>query len=131
MKIDVVCDHQIHEAIAIVIAERRARGPAAVRDAGFRGHIGKRAVAIIVIENISTQAGDVEIGPAVVVIIAHRSAHGEAGRGQAGFFGDVGKRAVVIIVIERAARLLPFYRHLNGRSICEINIQPAVSIVVE
>ena len=113
MKIDIVDDHQIDKAVAVVVAECGARGPAPVGNAGLCGHVGKRAIAIIAIENVAAQTGDVEIGPAVVVVIADRSAHGEAGRSQAGFCGDIGKRAVVIVVVERARAL---FAPLSARS---------------
>ena len=85
VEIDVVGDHEIDEAVAVVVAESCAGRPSAVGDAGFRGDVGEGAVAVVVIENVAAEAGDVEVGPAVVVVVADGSAHGEAGSGEAGF----------------------------------------------
>ena len=105
MKIDIVCDHEIDEAIAIVVAEGGAGRPAAVGDAGFCRHVSERAVAVVAIEDVATKAGEVEIGPAVVVVVSHRAAHGKAGSGQPGFRRDVGEGAVVIVVVKSAEAL--------------------------
>ena len=39
-------------------------------DAGFRGDVGERAVAVVLQQVIGTEAGDVKIFEAVVVVIA-------------------------------------------------------------
>ncbi len=83
VKVDVVGDHEIDEAIAVVVAESGAGGPAAVGDSGFCGHVGEGAVAVVAIENIPAEAGDVDVGPAIVVVVAHGAAHREARRGNA------------------------------------------------
>ena len=107
VKIDVVGDHQIHEAVAVIVAKGCAGRPAAVGDAGFRRYIGECAVAVVAIEDIAAEAGDIKIGPAVVVVVADRSAHGEAGGGQSGLCGHIGKCAVVIVVIKHARLFSP------------------------
>ena len=61
-KIDVVGHHKVDKTIAIVVAERRSRRPPAVRDAGFGSYIGKRAVAIVVIQDVAAETSDYRSG---------------------------------------------------------------------
>ena len=57
-----------------------AGGIALIANSSFGGYIRERAVAVVAVENISAQAGDVEIGPAIIVVVADSTALGEAGR---------------------------------------------------
>ena len=131
MKIDVVRDHQIEEAVSVVVAKRRARGPAAIGNAGFGGDISESAVAIVVIKDIAAETSEIQIRPAVVVIVAHGSAHGKTARVQAGLFGDIGECAVAIIVIKGAGSFLALQSHLDAGSVGEINVRPAIAVVVD
>ena len=71
--------------------------------AGFVGHICKRAVAVVVIENAAVVAGHVEINPAIAIVVRRRRAHAENVRRDASALSvDLSKRAVMIVVIERA-----------------------------
>src|SRR5580692_216744 len=101
MKVDIVRNHQVYISVAIVVAERSPRGPAAIGHTGPRGYIRKRAVAVVVVKNVAAETSDIEIGPAVIIVVAHRSAHGQAGLRQSGLLCHIGKRAVMVIVIER------------------------------
>ena len=99
-------------------------GPAG--DAGLRGDVGERAVAVVPEQDVRTDRGDVEIEEAVVVDVADRdaglvgpAAHG----GDSGLGGDVGERAVVIVVVQRVRRV--------GRAVDEVEILEAVVVVVE
>ena len=131
MKIDIVRDHEIDKSISIVVAECCTGRPSAVGDASFCGHVGKGAVSVVAIENVAAQAGDVEIGPAVVVVVSYGSAHGKAARGETRFCRHVGERTVVIVMVENAEALCAFDCHLDRRSIGEIDVGPAIPIVVQ
>src|SRR5580704_13084889 len=130
MKINVVGDHEIEEAVAIVIAERSSSGPAAVGDAGLFGNIGEGAIAVVAVKNISAEAGDVQIRPTVIVVIADGAAHGETGSGEASLGGDVGERSVVIVAIKSAEAALFLDGHVNRRSIGEIDVRPSIAVVI-
>ena len=71
------------------------------------------------------------VGPAVVVVVADGSAHRKAGRGDSGLVGDIGEGTVVIVVVERAAGGLFLQRHGHCRGVGEIDVRPAVAVVVE
>src|ERR1051326_1015382 len=131
MKIHVVGDHQVEIAIMVVITEGSTGGPAAVGDAGFLGYVSESSVAVVAIENVATEAGDIQVGPAIIVVIAHGATHGElAGRSDAGFISDVGKSAVVIVVIQRAARGLALERAFDAGGVSEVNVGPAIAVVI-
>ena len=48
---------QIEAAVAIIVDKTRARAPTAAAHAGLCSNVGKGAVAVIVIKNVSTQVG--------------------------------------------------------------------------
>src|ERR1039457_6741271 len=110
MKIDIVGDHQINQAIAVVVAKRRAGGPAAVGHSGFGGDVGEGAIAVIAIEHVAAETGDVDIRPAIIVIVADRSALGDAGSRDSGFGRDTREGAVMIVVVKRSRALLTLHR---------------------
>src|ERR1700680_4059959 len=89
-------------AVAVIIDEGAAVAPgfAGASDAGFFTDVGESAVAIVVVEDIFSVIGDVEIFPAIVVVIADANALAPPGVGQAGFLRDIGEGSVVIVVIE-------------------------------
>src|SRR5580704_14801701 len=91
-------------AVAVVVDERTTIAPgfAGSRDAGFFAYIGEGSVAVVVIEDVLSVVGDVEIFPAVVVVIADANALAPACVSEARFFCDIGESAVVIVVIEMA-----------------------------
>ena len=63
-------DKKIEAAIVVVVEPDRARGPPGGGDAGFFGHVGESAVAIVVIQNAAAVLRDVQVGEAVTVVIA-------------------------------------------------------------
>ena len=131
VKINVAGDRQVDEAIVIIIGKSGARGPtAASRQARFLGHIGESSVAVVTVQNIWPQAGNEQIGPSIVVVIGDGPSHGETGRANSRFFGHVCKRSVVIVVIQRAARHNPLQRLTDGGRIGEVEVGPAIAVVI-
>ena len=86
----VAADEEVEVAVAIVVGEaaarptsRRPRTPAA------RGDVGERAVAVVAIELVAAEGGDVEVLPAVAVDVGGADAHAPARMADAGLVGDV------------------------------------------
>ncbi len=131
MQNHVIHHHQVQKSVAIVVAKRRAGGPASIGYARLLRYICKSPVSIVVVQNVSAVASHVQIRPAVVVVIPHRSTHGKARRANSRLVGHISKRSIVIVVVSRAFGLLPFQRHRHGRCIREVDVQPPVSIVVK
>src|SRR5579859_1209315 len=73
--LDITENDEVKEAIVIQIHPGSAGGPAAARDAGLLGHVGKGAVAIVVIELIAAVGGHIQILEAVVVVITYGDSH--------------------------------------------------------
>src|SRR5216683_3641306 len=95
------------------------------------GYVRECSIAIIAIENYTPEAGDKQIRPAIIVVLADHRTHGPTGITDARFVGDVGEGPIVIIVVERAASLLARQRHLHALRVSEVNIRPAVAIIVD
>src|SRR5205085_8414806 len=100
--VHVVRDHQIELAIAIVIHKRAARAPhlAASRNTGLFADIRKRAVAVVVVQDIFPVVGHVKVFESVVVVVAHAHALAPSCMRQTGFLCNVGEGAVLIVVIK-------------------------------
>ena len=65
--IDIAAYVEIQAAVVIVIEPHGARGPAGQRQAGLLGHVGERAVAVVVVQNRPAVSGDQQVRIAIVV----------------------------------------------------------------
>src|SRR5260370_5425970 len=125
-------DKQIEASVAIVVAEGRTCGPAAQRDASLFRYISKCSIMIIAIEPILAVVRHVDVWPAIVVKISDSHAKSPALVGHAGAVGHIRERAIVIVVIQRGARRLLLSRQrVIRRAIDEINVGPAVVVIIE
>src|SRR5436305_14172103 len=91
VEFEVAGNEKIKPAIAIVIAETRARAPAFARHAELFSDIRKRAVAVVVIQPRDAEVASIKIRPAIVIIIADGYAHAPALVGDAGFVRPIFK----------------------------------------
>src|SRR5256884_1821661 len=132
VEIDVVRDKQIELAVAVVIYESAAGVPAlaVAANAGFVGHIRKRAIAVVVIKNIFAEIADEEILEAVVVVVTNADALSPAGVGYASLQSNVGECAVSIIFEEMGRWLLALGETFQARSVHQENVEPAVVVVI-
>ncbi len=127
--VEVVADEEVEVAVAVVVEERGARTPARRAQAGRRGHVGEGAVAVVVVEALAVEAGDVEVGPAVVVVIADGQAHAAHRSAQACARCHVGERPVSVVAVERVARHGPVGLRLQ-RVGHEIDVEQPVLVEV-
>src|SRR5579859_4668752 len=106
--VNIVEHDQVEITVLVVIKPARAGGPATfVGHAGLLRDVGKRSVAVVVIEDGAPVAGDIEIRIAVVVKVTHGHPLAVKTLGaHSGFFRDVGKSAVAIVVIKSGAQRL-------------------------
>ena len=124
-------DKQIQQAIMIVITPGRTRRPSAERDASFLCDVRKGPIMIVVIKPVLAKIGDVDIWPTVIVVVAYRNTEAPAFICHSSTGSDIGESAVVIVVKEHGAGYwsLPPFR-LSGRAVQEIDVQPAIVVVV-
>ena len=103
-------------------------------DAGSRGHIGERAVPVVVVKGVPASGADEQIFVSVVVVVADCDAEVEieVRPGEAGFRRDVLKGSVTLLmqqaVVIGGIRLLQFRQ---AGAVGEEDIQTAVVIVIE
>ena len=129
--VHVVGNEQVGPTIAVIVTERGTHGPAFVeRQTGLLGDVSEGAVSVVAVEHNPVETGDQQIGPAVVIVVADRDAIGPTGIAHSGFIRDISERSVVIIVEERAAGFFAGFRHLDALRVREINVRPAVSIII-
>src|SRR4029077_21213679 len=130
--VDVVGYEKIKPAIAIVIDESATGVPALAvgGDTGLGGDIGKRAVAVVVVEDVLAEVGDEEIVEAVVVVIADADGLPPAGMNEARLSGDVGESTVAIIFVQAIGGLLAGGKAFQPRAIHQENIEPAIVVVI-
>ena len=109
-----VAGHEEVEPSVVVVIEKACRnGPASACHPGLGGHIRKRSIAVVVIQNVLAVTGHVQIGIPVVVVVADRHAHpviSIARVGQARRLGNVLKASVAVLAVQPVpiARIAPF-----------------------
>src|SRR5438093_8280687 len=57
----VAADEKVEPAVAVVVGEATAGRPAAPGDSGRLGDVGERAVPVVVVEVVPTEARDVDV----------------------------------------------------------------------
>src|SRR5215470_5287291 len=101
-------------------------------EASLLGDVGKGAVAVVVKQNVVPPEAAEEVVPAIVVVIADAHPSLPAGAGETGFFGDLGESAVAIVLIQmRSGRLARGPMGVEAGTVGEIDVEPAVVVVVE
>ena len=120
-------------AVAVVVDEGAAIAPgfSGARDTCLFAYVGECSVAVVVIEDVLSVVGDVEIFPPVVVVIADADALAPAGVGEAGFLRDVGESAVVIVVVKMARGRFCGRGRVEACPVDNENVRPAVVVVIE
>src|SRR5256885_946901 len=134
IELDVIADKEIETAVAVVVEPRTSGSPADlfVVDAGFARDISEGAVAIVVKKDVVSPEAAEEIVPAIVVVIADADARLPAGAGEAGLFRDVGEGSVAIVLVKmRGGSFAAWPVGIEARSVGEIDVQPAVIVVIE
>src|SRR5208283_5155602 len=96
-------NEQIQFAVIVVVEKSGGDGPAATSHSCLRRHVGEGSVAVVVIQNISSVTGHVQIGVAVVIIIAHGHSHAVipiSSIRQPGLLGHIGEAAILVLTEE-------------------------------
>src|ERR1039458_158886 len=101
--LDVIGDHQVKPSILVEVKPSGAGGPLAfVRNARLGGDVGKRSVAIVVVQDGASIAGYVQVGIAVIIVVADSDTLAiVALTSYACFFRYVGECSIPIVVIKR------------------------------
>src|SRR5271170_2399093 len=87
---------------------------------------------VVVIKAVLAEVGDIDIRPAVIVVVGDGDADTPAIIGHACLRRYIGKGAIVIVVKERSMGRSCFTVYsVVGRAIDEIDIQPAVVVIVD
>src|SRR5208282_606801 len=131
--VDIVCDHKIEATVVVVIEPGRAGGPpSGIGNSGALSYVGKRAVAIIVVENGTVVSEDEQVRESIVVIVPYRNAHTEQPLSpNARLFSDIGKRAIAIVAVKGAAEGVFGSVKPSRRTVHEIQVKQAVLVVVD
>ena len=98
-------DEEVQIAVIVGIHPAGAgfKGMTAHDDARPGRHVGKRPVAVVVIENVVAEIRDVEVSESVVIIVAGGHAlriSFYSAPGKACSFGHIGECAVTVILVE-------------------------------
>src|SRR5216684_4784454 len=119
-------------AVIVIVAEGGARTPASgVSYSGFRGDIGERAIAIVVVEQATIEIRNIKVFPSVIVVVGDGGAKSPAAMREPSLGGHIGKSAVVVIVIELARMALPCLQILQRRAVHQEDVHPPVVVVVK
>src|SRR5439155_15455467 len=88
----------------------------------------KRAVPVIVIENVLPELRDVKIGEPVVVIISPDTTKAVTSPGNTGLLSHVGEGAVAVVLIQRI--LCGDSTVIQIAAVHEINVLPAIAVEI-
>src|ERR1700760_2364503 len=88
-ELDKIADEQIKPSVVVIVEPNCARAPSGRGDPGFLRHIGKGAVAVVVIENALAVLGHIQVRKAVAVIVAYRHALAVASGADPGLQGHI------------------------------------------
>src|SRR5208282_35588 len=93
---------------------------------------GECAVVIVVVEAVLAEVRDIDIRPAIVVVVRNGDTETPALVSDARFVRHVRECAVVIVVQQhRAGRRFFTLQRAKRRSVQQVNIEPAIVVVVE
>ena len=108
IELDVIANEKIEVPIAVVVEKSAAGAPVNlfVVETSFASHVGERAIAVVVEQDIMSPETAKQVIPAVVVIVADAHSGLPPGASQAGFLGDIGEGSVTIILEQLRSRLL-------------------------
>src|SRR5579862_217068 len=67
IEVHVPADEKVEQPVTIVVSPRGACGPVAKRDTRFFGHVGKRPIAIIVIESVLSIVGHKDVDSITII----------------------------------------------------------------
>ena len=129
--INKTADEEVKTAVIVEVEPYRAGGPAGRSKAGFLGHVGERAVAIVLVENAASIGCDEDIRPPVVVVVTDGNAHSESSARHARSFGHIGERAVAIVLVKCIVDRLSGGPEIARPAVHQVDIHPAIVVVVE
>ena len=123
---------QIQQTVAVVVAPRRPRRPSPQRHARLLRDVRKSPIVIVVVQAVLPEIRHINIRPPVVVVVAHRDAESPSFVRYSRFLRHIRKGPVMIIVEEHRSWRSFFSLHgLDRGSIQQVNIKPAVIVVVQ
>ena len=134
VEVNVVADKKVEQPVAVIVEPAAARTPThpLVPESGPFGYIGECAVTIVTEENVVAPVSQEEVVPAVIVVVPDANTHAPPRPPNARLFGDVNKSPVAAVLEEVRVWLLA--RRPGGvepRAVGEVNVQPAVLVVIE
>ena len=130
VEVDETTDEQIESAVIVIIEPDRAGSPSGGGDPCLLRYISEGAVTVVAVENAAPILGHVQVREAIGVVIADGDAHAITTTSNTGRFGDIGEGTVAVIAVERVAQRLRWSEDVAFPAIDEINVHPAVVVVV-
>src|SRR5262249_53138430 len=118
-------------AIIVIVEPDCTGGPTRGSDPCLVGHVSEGAIAIVPVKNAAAVLRNIEIGKPIKVVIGHSNAHSVASAWHASLLRYVGKRAIAIVTIQRVAKRGLWVEEIAAAAIDQIDVHPAVIVVVE
>ena len=87
-------------AIAVIVEEGGAGPPTVAGHARFLRYVGKRAVTVVVVEDVLPEICDIQVRMSVVVIVAGHRAHPIGMSGNTRFFGYISEGSVSVVAVQ-------------------------------
>src|ERR1700677_175683 len=128
---DIVCDHQVELAVAIIIDKGATGSPlsATSGNPGSPAHFFERAIVLIVVEPVGPVIRDVQIIESIIVVITHASSLAPSARGESGSECHVAKRAIAIVVVEMTRGML--LASIQRVAVDQGDVGPTMMVIID
>ena len=94
-------------------------------------HVCEGAIAIIPIELIFTEVGDVQIYIAIVIVITDSGTSAVGTTSYTCLVGDISEGVITVVSVEDVMRGLVLSTSCLNRAIDEVDVEIAISIIIE
>ena len=134
VEVGIARDEQVRPAVAVHVADRRSGVPPEIVDPGGLGALGERTVAVVPEERTRARRRDIQVRPTVEVEICSDAPVAPNCEVGAGTRAHVRERPVHVVeqaAAREAALLLPAIRLALGVGIDDVEVEPAVVVVVD
>ena len=118
-------------SIIIDIGKGATGAPVWVADFGVCRYICKSAIAIVLIELVCTEVGDVKIQVSVIVIIPDGGTGAVGGTPNACLLCDICKGAISVVSVEDVMQCLVLCIACLNCAIDEVDVKVAIAIIIE
>ena len=121
---------EIQVSVAVGVEEDAARAPVHIADSGVGGDVREPAVALVAVEDVRPQVGDVDVGVSVAVVVRHGAAHAIAPVSDPGALRHIPEAKVPEVPVQAVPRRISSLRG-DLAALHQVDVEEPVPVVIE